>query len=135
MHCRALSNDGVCWCEPSGEGRTLLLEWRVCLCAVITAVLLPLSQVLICRIIRWPAHLLDSEMALFPARVLSVVFHFETVLSCRRLCGTEGHCVCVCLLPQATMNARSQRILECGSSTQSAPASPTSKGTHIHQAG
>ncbi|XP_063057394.1 regulatory-associated protein of mTOR isoform X3 [Engraulis encrasicolus] len=36
---------------------------------------------------------------------------------------------------KATMNARSQRILDCGSSTQSAPASPTSKGTHIHQAG
>uniref|UniRef100_A0A8C4F581 Regulatory-associated protein of mTOR n=1 Tax=Dicentrarchus labrax TaxID=13489 RepID=A0A8C4F581_DICLA len=36
---------------------------------------------------------------------------------------------------QATMNARPQRILDSGSLTQSAPASPTSKGTHIHQAG
>uniref|UniRef100_A0A8C4F3E1 Raptor N-terminal CASPase-like domain-containing protein n=1 Tax=Dicentrarchus labrax TaxID=13489 RepID=A0A8C4F3E1_DICLA len=34
---------------------------------------------------------------------------------------------------QATMNARPQRILDSGSLTQSAPASPTSKGTHIHQ--
>ncbi|XP_071370370.1 regulatory-associated protein of mTOR-like, partial [Centroberyx affinis] len=33
------------------------------------------------------------------------------------------------------MNARPQRILDSGSLTQSAPASPTSKGTHIHQAG
>ncbi|KAJ8002039.1 hypothetical protein DPEC_G00175660 [Dallia pectoralis] len=39
------------------------------------------------------------------------------------------------LSPQATMNARPQRILDSGSLTQSAPASPTSKGTHIHQAG
>uniref|UniRef100_A0A7N9AJZ7 Regulatory associated protein of MTOR complex 1 n=1 Tax=Mastacembelus armatus TaxID=205130 RepID=A0A7N9AJZ7_9TELE len=36
---------------------------------------------------------------------------------------------------KATMNARPQRILDSGSLTQSAPASPTSKGTHIHQAG
>ncbi|XP_077965063.1 regulatory-associated protein of mTOR isoform X2 [Gasterosteus aculeatus] len=35
---------------------------------------------------------------------------------------------------KATMNARPQRILDSGSLTQSAPASPTSKGTHIHQA-
>ncbi|KAG7269459.1 hypothetical protein CRUP_029172 [Coryphaenoides rupestris] len=34
----------------------------------------------------------------------------------------------------ATVNARPQRILDSGSLTQSAPASPTSKGTHIHQA-
>ncbi|KAK6300384.1 hypothetical protein J4Q44_G00284820 [Coregonus suidteri] len=39
------------------------------------------------------------------------------------------------LSPQATMNARPQRILDSGCLTQSAPASPTSKGTHIHQAG
>lgn len=39
------------------------------------------------------------------------------------------------LSPQATMNARPQRILDSGSLTQSAPASPTSKGAHIHQAG
>uniref|UniRef100_A0A8C4XFX3 Regulatory-associated protein of mTOR n=1 Tax=Erpetoichthys calabaricus TaxID=27687 RepID=A0A8C4XFX3_ERPCA len=36
---------------------------------------------------------------------------------------------------KATMNARPQRILDSGSLTQSAPASPTSKGTHIHQVG
>uniref|UniRef100_A0A9J7XCU2 Regulatory associated protein of MTOR complex 1 n=1 Tax=Cyprinus carpio carpio TaxID=630221 RepID=A0A9J7XCU2_CYPCA len=36
---------------------------------------------------------------------------------------------------KATMNARTQRILDSGSLTQSAPASPTSKGTLIHQAG
>uniref|UniRef100_A0A671L034 Regulatory-associated protein of mTOR n=1 Tax=Sinocyclocheilus anshuiensis TaxID=1608454 RepID=A0A671L034_9TELE len=36
---------------------------------------------------------------------------------------------------KATMNARTQRILDSGSLTQSAPASPTSKGTFIHQAG
>uniref|UniRef100_A0A673ZVD4 Regulatory associated protein of MTOR complex 1 n=1 Tax=Salmo trutta TaxID=8032 RepID=A0A673ZVD4_SALTR len=36
---------------------------------------------------------------------------------------------------KATMNARPQRILDSGSLTQSAPASPTSKGAHIHQAG
>ncbi|RXM28608.1 Regulatory-associated protein of mTOR [Acipenser ruthenus] len=36
---------------------------------------------------------------------------------------------------RATMNARPQRILDSGSLTQSAPASPTSKGTHIHQVG
>ncbi|XP_045074507.1 regulatory-associated protein of mTOR-like isoform X3 [Coregonus clupeaformis] len=36
---------------------------------------------------------------------------------------------------KATMNARPQRILDSGCLTQSAPASPTSKGTHIHQAG
>ncbi|KAM8879044.1 regulatory-associated protein of mTOR isoform 1-T2 [Spinachia spinachia] len=35
---------------------------------------------------------------------------------------------------KATMNARPQRIMDSGSLTQSAPASPTSKGTHIHQA-
>uniref|UniRef100_A0A8C5FVC0 Regulatory associated protein of MTOR complex 1 n=1 Tax=Gadus morhua TaxID=8049 RepID=A0A8C5FVC0_GADMO len=35
---------------------------------------------------------------------------------------------------KATVNARPQRILDSGSLTQSAPASPTSKGTHIHQA-
>uniref|UniRef100_A0A8C8H7D1 Regulatory-associated protein of mTOR n=1 Tax=Oncorhynchus tshawytscha TaxID=74940 RepID=A0A8C8H7D1_ONCTS len=34
---------------------------------------------------------------------------------------------------KATMNARPQRILDSGSLTQSAPASPTSKGAHIHQ--
>nr|XP_024002664.1 regulatory-associated protein of mTOR-like [Salvelinus alpinus] len=39
------------------------------------------------------------------------------------------------LSPQATMNARPQRILDSGSLTQSAPASPTSKVAHIHQAG
>ncbi|KAL1006030.1 hypothetical protein UPYG_G00066980 [Umbra pygmaea] len=39
------------------------------------------------------------------------------------------------LSPQASINARPQRILDSGSLTQSAPASPTSKGTHIHQAG
>ncbi|XP_057193768.1 regulatory-associated protein of mTOR isoform X4 [Triplophysa rosa] len=36
---------------------------------------------------------------------------------------------------KATMNARTQRIIDSGSLTQSAPASPTSKGTLIHQAG
>ncbi|XP_071245032.1 regulatory-associated protein of mTOR-like isoform X3 [Salvelinus alpinus] len=36
---------------------------------------------------------------------------------------------------KATMNARPQRILDSGSLTQSAPASPTSKGAHILQAG
>lgn len=36
---------------------------------------------------------------------------------------------------QATMNARPQRILTASSLTQSAPASPTNKGVHIHQAG
>ncbi|XP_047669460.1 regulatory-associated protein of mTOR isoform X3 [Tachysurus fulvidraco] len=36
---------------------------------------------------------------------------------------------------KATMNARPQKILDSGSLTQSAPASPTSKGTLIHQAG
>ncbi|KAK2889081.1 hypothetical protein Q8A67_014456 [Cirrhinus molitorella] len=36
---------------------------------------------------------------------------------------------------KATMNARTQRILDSASLTQSAPASPTSKGTLIHQAG
>ncbi|KAM7393627.1 hypothetical protein PAMP_020484 [Pampus punctatissimus] len=36
---------------------------------------------------------------------------------------------------KATVNARPQRILDSGSLTRSAPASPTSKGTHIHQAG
>lgn len=33
------------------------------------------------------------------------------------------------------MNARPQRILTASSLTQSAPASPTNKGIHIHQAG
>ncbi|KAL7890910.1 hypothetical protein AOLI_G00003860 [Acnodon oligacanthus] len=36
---------------------------------------------------------------------------------------------------KATVNARPQKILDSGSLTQSAPASPTSKGTLIHQAG
>uniref|UniRef100_A0A8D1WME3 Regulatory-associated protein of mTOR n=1 Tax=Sus scrofa TaxID=9823 RepID=A0A8D1WME3_PIG len=36
---------------------------------------------------------------------------------------------------KATMNARPQRILTASSLTQSAPASPTNKGIHIHQAG
>nr|XP_033815965.1 regulatory-associated protein of mTOR isoform X3 [Geotrypetes seraphini] len=36
---------------------------------------------------------------------------------------------------KATMNARPQRILDASSLTQSAPASPTSKGVHIHQVG
>uniref|UniRef100_A0A8C2I1I8 Regulatory associated protein of MTOR, complex 1 n=1 Tax=Cyprinus carpio TaxID=7962 RepID=A0A8C2I1I8_CYPCA len=36
---------------------------------------------------------------------------------------------------KATINARTQRILDSGSLTQSAPSSPTSKGTLIHQAG
>uniref|UniRef100_A0A4W4ELK7 Regulatory-associated protein of mTOR n=1 Tax=Electrophorus electricus TaxID=8005 RepID=A0A4W4ELK7_ELEEL len=36
---------------------------------------------------------------------------------------------------KATMNTRPQKILDSGSLTQSAPASPTSKGTLIHQAG
>uniref|UniRef100_A0A8C7WZR9 Regulatory-associated protein of mTOR n=1 Tax=Oryzias sinensis TaxID=183150 RepID=A0A8C7WZR9_9TELE len=36
---------------------------------------------------------------------------------------------------KATMNARPQRILDSASLTKSAPASPTSKGTLIHQAG
>uniref|UniRef100_A0A8D0CEE3 Regulatory-associated protein of mTOR n=1 Tax=Scleropages formosus TaxID=113540 RepID=A0A8D0CEE3_SCLFO len=40
---------------------------------------------------------------------------------------------CFFLSLQATVNARPQKI--SGSLTQSAPASPTSKGTHIHQAG
>lgn len=37
--------------------------------------------------------------------------------------------------PQATVNARPQRILDTSSLTQSAPASPTNKGVHIHQVG
>ncbi|XP_041072707.1 regulatory-associated protein of mTOR isoform X5 [Carcharodon carcharias] len=36
---------------------------------------------------------------------------------------------------KATVNARPQRILDSTNLTQSAPASPTSKGTHIHQVG
>ncbi|KAI5277304.1 regulatory-associated protein of mTOR isoform X2 [Manis pentadactyla] len=36
---------------------------------------------------------------------------------------------------KATVNARPQRILTASSLTQSAPASPTNKGIHIHQAG
>ncbi|XP_023375399.1 regulatory-associated protein of mTOR [Pteropus vampyrus] len=36
---------------------------------------------------------------------------------------------------KATVNARPQRILTASSLTQSAPASPTNKGVHIHQAG
>ncbi|XP_008048687.1 regulatory-associated protein of mTOR [Carlito syrichta] len=36
---------------------------------------------------------------------------------------------------KATVNARPQRILDTSSLTQSAPASPTNKGTHIHQVG
>ncbi|XP_073092165.1 regulatory-associated protein of mTOR isoform X9 [Manis javanica] len=36
---------------------------------------------------------------------------------------------------KATLNARPQRILTASSLTQSAPASPTNKGIHIHQAG
>ncbi|XP_030064459.1 regulatory-associated protein of mTOR isoform X2 [Microcaecilia unicolor] len=36
---------------------------------------------------------------------------------------------------KATVNARPQRILDASSLTQSAPASPTSKGIHIHQVG
>ncbi|DAA18291.1 TPA: regulatory associated protein of MTOR, complex 1 isoform 2 [Bos taurus] len=36
---------------------------------------------------------------------------------------------------KATVNARPQRILSTSSLTQSAPASPTNKGIHIHQAG
>ncbi|XP_065754232.1 regulatory-associated protein of mTOR isoform X2 [Phocoena phocoena] len=36
---------------------------------------------------------------------------------------------------KATVNARPQRILTTSSLTQSAPASPTNKGIHIHQAG
>ncbi|KAL8163448.1 UNVERIFIED_CONTAM: hypothetical protein K2H54_021920 [Gekko kuhli] len=35
----------------------------------------------------------------------------------------------------ATVNARPQRILDTSSLTQSAPASPTNKGMHIHQVG
>ncbi|PNI14260.1 RPTOR isoform 11, partial [Pan troglodytes] len=35
----------------------------------------------------------------------------------------------------ATVNARPQRVLDTSSLTQSAPASPTNKGVHIHQAG
>uniref|UniRef100_A0ACB8EKZ7 Uncharacterized protein n=1 Tax=Sphaerodactylus townsendi TaxID=933632 RepID=A0ACB8EKZ7_9SAUR len=35
----------------------------------------------------------------------------------------------------ATINARPQRILDSSSLTQSAPASPTNKGMHIHQVG
>ncbi|XP_023366901.1 regulatory-associated protein of mTOR isoform X2 [Otolemur garnettii] len=40
-----------------------------------------------------------------------------------------------CIAYKATMNARPQRILDTSSLTQSAPASPTNKGTHIHQVG
>ncbi|XP_032097297.1 regulatory-associated protein of mTOR isoform X1 [Sapajus apella] len=36
---------------------------------------------------------------------------------------------------KATVNTRPQRILDTSSLTQSAPASPTNKGVHIHQAG
>uniref|UniRef100_G1KRA6 Regulatory-associated protein of mTOR n=1 Tax=Anolis carolinensis TaxID=28377 RepID=G1KRA6_ANOCA len=36
---------------------------------------------------------------------------------------------------KATVNARPQRILDTASLTQSAPASPTNKGMHIHQVG
>ncbi|XP_048344394.1 regulatory-associated protein of mTOR isoform X6 [Sphaerodactylus townsendi] len=36
---------------------------------------------------------------------------------------------------KATINARPQRILDSSSLTQSAPASPTNKGMHIHQVG
>uniref|UniRef100_A0A8C6SPR7 Regulatory-associated protein of mTOR n=1 Tax=Neogobius melanostomus TaxID=47308 RepID=A0A8C6SPR7_9GOBI len=36
---------------------------------------------------------------------------------------------------KATMNARPQRILDSAAITHSAPASPTSKGTHLHPAG
>ncbi|XP_073168181.1 regulatory-associated protein of mTOR isoform X4 [Lepidochelys kempii] len=36
---------------------------------------------------------------------------------------------------KATVNARPQRILDSSSLTQSAPASPTNKGMHIHQVG
>nr|XP_056722993.1 regulatory-associated protein of mTOR isoform X2 [Euleptes europaea] len=36
---------------------------------------------------------------------------------------------------KATINARPQRILDTSSLTQSAPASPTNKGMHIHQVG
>ncbi|KAM7068351.1 regulatory-associated protein of mTOR isoform 1-T3 [Molossus nigricans] len=36
---------------------------------------------------------------------------------------------------KATLNARPQRILSTSSLTQSAPASPTNKGTHMQQAG
>uniref|UniRef100_A0A8D0DKL3 Regulatory-associated protein of mTOR n=1 Tax=Salvator merianae TaxID=96440 RepID=A0A8D0DKL3_SALMN len=36
---------------------------------------------------------------------------------------------------KATVNARPQRILDASSLTQSAPASPTNKGMHIHQVG
>ncbi|XP_032178361.1 regulatory-associated protein of mTOR isoform X6 [Mustela erminea] len=36
---------------------------------------------------------------------------------------------------KATANARPQRVLTTSSLTQSAPASPTNKGIHIHQAG
>ncbi|XP_069786057.1 regulatory-associated protein of mTOR isoform X2 [Narcine bancroftii] len=36
---------------------------------------------------------------------------------------------------KATVNARPQRILDSSNLTQSAPASPTSKGAHIHQVG
>ncbi|KAM7089052.1 regulatory-associated protein of mTOR isoform X5 [Mycteria americana] len=38
-------------------------------------------------------------------------------------------------LVHATVNARPQRILDTSSLTQSAPASPTNKGMHIHQVG
>uniref|UniRef100_A0A8D0B938 Regulatory associated protein of MTOR complex 1 n=1 Tax=Salvator merianae TaxID=96440 RepID=A0A8D0B938_SALMN len=38
-------------------------------------------------------------------------------------------------LVHATVNARPQRILDASSLTQSAPASPTNKGMHIHQVG
>uniref|UniRef100_A0A8C5W7W3 Regulatory associated protein of MTOR complex 1 n=1 Tax=Microcebus murinus TaxID=30608 RepID=A0A8C5W7W3_MICMU len=38
-------------------------------------------------------------------------------------------------LTDATVNARPQRILDTSSLTQSAPASPTNKGMHIHQVG
>ncbi|KAI4885073.1 hypothetical protein NFI96_027123, partial [Prochilodus magdalenae] len=47
----------------------------------------------------------------------------------------EGGKMFVRVLVRATVNARPQKILDSGSLTQSAPASPTSKGTLIHQAG
>ncbi|KAM4034619.1 regulatory-associated protein of mTOR [Anomaloglossus baeobatrachus] len=40
-----------------------------------------------------------------------------------------------CIAYKATMSTRPQRILDAASLTQSAPASPTNKGMHIHQVG
>lgn len=66
-----------------------------------------------------------------PGALLSPPAHGE-LPACPGLAVLAAQAPCS---PQATVNARPQRILDTSSLTQSAPASPTNKGMHIHQVG